>query len=67
MINGAEGETRTRTPIQAQRPQRCLSTNSNTSAIWYGRSGRIRPPGLRFWRPSRYQLSYAPIRSNMND
>ena len=31
--SGAEGEARTRTPIQAQRPQRCLSTNSNTSAI----------------------------------
>ena len=29
---GAEGGTRTRTPLRAQRPQRCLSTNSNTSA-----------------------------------
>ena len=41
---GAEGGTRTRTPLRAQRPQRCLSTNSNTSAqvlarsnVWQGR------------------------------
>ena len=29
---GAEGEARTHTPLRAQRPQRCSSTNSDTSA-----------------------------------
>ena len=28
--------------------------------ILNGRSGRIRTPDLRFWRPALYQLSYAP-------
>src|SRR6266566_5434410 len=36
---GAEGGTRTPTPIRAQRPERCVSTNFTTSAglsIWTG-------------------------------
>ena len=27
-----------------------------------GRSGGIRTPGIRFWRPTLYQLSYTPSR-----
>ncbi len=52
LLFGAEGEARTRTPLRAQRPQRCLSTNSNTSAlpVGTGRSGGTRTPDLRFWR-----------------
>ena len=52
LLDGAEGEARTRTPLRAQRPQRCLSTNSNTSAlpVGTGRSGGTRTPDLRFWR-----------------
>ena len=26
-----------------------------------GRSGRARTPGLRFWRPLLFQLSYTPV------
>jgi hypothetical protein len=31
-------------------------------APYFGRSGRIRTPDLRFWRPLLCQLSYTPIR-----
>ncbi len=41
---GAEGEARTRTPLRAQRPQRCSSTNSDTSADVYAPFGRISDP-----------------------
>ena len=66
MINGAEGETRTRTPIQhSALNAACLPIPT----LGYGMAGAggFEPLGLRFWRPSLYQLSYAPIRSNMND
>ena len=31
------------------------------SRSWTGRGGGSRTPGLRFWRPPLYQLSYAPV------
>src|SRR5947209_19646676 len=31
---GAEGGTRTPTPLRAQRPERCVSTNFTTSALY---------------------------------
>ena len=71
LLDGAEGEARTRTPLRAQRPQRCLSTNSNTSAPpeATGRSGGTRTPDLRFWscemdvpsRPRKFRRS-RPLR-----
>jgi hypothetical protein len=32
-VSGADGETRTPTPLRAQAPQACVSTNSTTTAI----------------------------------
>ena len=31
----------------------------------FGRGRRLRTLGLRFWRPSLYQLSYSPICHNI--
>lgn len=33
-MGNAEGGTRTPTPFRVQRPERCVSTNFTTSAIW---------------------------------
>ena len=45
---GADERTRTFTPIKEQRPQRCASTNSATSAlIWLGCGGDSEGRGRR--------------------
>ena len=60
VIAGAEDETRTHTPLRAPPPQDGVSANSTTSAGVSGRSGGVRTPDLRFWRPLLFQLSYTP-------
>ena len=58
---GAEDETRTHTPFRAPPPQDGVSAYFTTSACGTaGRSGGVRTPDLRFWRPLLFQLSYTP-------
>ena len=50
-------------PQWAQRPQRCVSTSSTTSAATVGcsgRGGRTRTRDLRFWRPLLCQTELHP-------
>ena len=39
----------------------CLPFHHLGKVLYYGRSGRIRTSGLRFWRPLLFQLSYTPM------
>ena len=59
----AEKRGRTRTPTLATRPDANpygCARNRLVKRYFGNRGGGTRTPGLRFWRPPLYQLSYAP-------
>ena len=58
----AEGGTRTPTPLRAQRPERCVSTNFTTSAGWLFVCAVLSMSGLFGWTWTILLYSLRPVK-----